>query len=34
MSILNYNDKLFSMFDAIRELIIGMSVGINDYSYF
>jgi hypothetical protein len=28
MSILNYNDKLFVMFDAIRRLILGMSAGI------
>ena len=25
MSILNYNDKLFFMFDAIRRLIFGMT---------
>ena len=39
MSILNYNGKLFFMFDAIRGLILGMSAGImcyfmDNYSYF
>ena len=33
MSILNYNDKLFFMFDAIRRLILGMSAGIMGLAY-
>ena len=33
MSILNYNDKLFVMFDAIRKLILGMSAGIMGLAY-
>ena len=33
MSILNYNDKLFFMFDAIRRLILGMSAGIMGIAY-
>ena len=34
MSILNYNDKLFFMFDAIRRLILDMSAGIMGIAYF
>ena len=33
MSILNYNDKLFFMFGAIRRLILGMSAGIMGIAY-
>jgi len=33
MSILNYNDKLFFMFDAIRRLILVMSAGIMGLAY-
>jgi len=33
MSILNYNDKLFFMFDAIRRLILGISAGIMGIAY-
>ena len=33
MSILNYNGKLFFMFDAIRRLILGMSAGIMGLAY-
>ena len=33
MSILNYNDKLFFVFDTIRRLILGMSAGIMGLAY-